>query len=519
VKSKPEPAESGADDPVSVESFLTVQEHAEGIPLGLLPAYHADRDPNRPAITIGDRTVSRAELEARANRRARALAALGVGQDDFITVALPNGLEFYETAFAIWKLGGTVNPVSWRLPDAELKAIVETARPKLIIGTDPARVSGFKVVPQGFEPDPTLSADPLPPRVARYWRAMTSGGSTGRPKVIVDHMEARWDPAMTFAMQQAGDTILNAGPLYHNGPFMYAMKGLFAGGHVVEGGKFDAEHTLQLIQDHQINWAMLVPTMMNRIWRLPEAARTSFDLSSLRIMFHTAAHCPVWLKMNWIEWLGPDRVWEGYGGTEAQGGCIIGGREALEHPGSVGKPFPGTQMKILDDQGREAAPGEIGEIFFLPRGGRNSTYHYIGAEAKAAGEWESIGDLGYFGRDGYLYLADRRTDLIISAGVNIYPAEVEAAIDLHPDVVSSVAIGLPDDDLGQRVHAIVEVRPGTGLTEAALMQHLKGQIVVTKLPRSIEFVTEPLRGEDGKVRRSALRQERVLGVDAGDGRN
>jgi bile acid-coenzyme A ligase len=506
--------ESDIDDAESIESFLTVAEHAEGIPLGLLPAYHAARDPNRPAITVGGRSISRAELEARANRRARALAALGIGQDDFVTVALPNGLEFYETAFAVWKLGGTVNPVSWRLPDAELNAILETARPKLVVGVDPARALGYKVLPQGFEPDPALPSDPLPPRVARYWRAMTSGGSTGRPKVIVDHMAARWDPAMTFAMQQVDDTVLNPGPLYHNGPFMYAMKGLFAGAHVVEGGKFDAEQTLRLIQEHRVNWIMLVPTMMNRIWRLPPAVRDGFDLSSLRVMFHTAAHCPVWLKMNWIEWLGPDRVWEGYGGTEAQGGCIIGGREALEHPGSVGKPFPGTQMKILNEAGDEAAPGEVGEIFFLPRGGRNSTYHYIGAEAKAAGEWESIGDLGYFGEDGYLYLADRRTDLIICAGANIYPAEVEAAIDQHPEVVSSVAIGLPDDDLGQRVHAIVEVRPGARLTADELLRHLQDLIVVNKLPRTIEFVTEPLRGEDGKVRRSALRQERLR--DPGD---
>src|ERR1700761_4587645 len=163
--------ESSAHDGESVESFLTVAEHAEGLPLGLLPAWHAVRDPDRPAITIGDRTVSRAELEARANRRARALAALGVGQDDFITVALPNGLEFYETAFAIWKLGATVNPISWRLPDTELKAVVETAGPKLVIGADPARLPGYTVIPQGFEPDLALSAEPLPPAVARYWRA------------------------------------------------------------------------------------------------------------------------------------------------------------------------------------------------------------------------------------------------------------------------------------------------------------------------------------------------------------
>ena len=314
---------------------------------------------------------------------------------------------------------------------------------------------------------------------------------------------------MTFAMQALGDTVLNPGPLYHNGPFMYAMKGLFAGAHIVEGGKFDALNTLRLIQTYKVNWVMLVPTMMSRIWRLPAEQRDAFDLNSLRVMFHTAAHCPVWLKANWIEWLGPDRIWEGYGGTEAQGGCIIGGREALAHPGSVGKPFPGTQMKIFDDRGQEVPQGEVGEIFFLPRGGKNSTYHYIGAEAKAEGEWESIGDLGYFGPDGYLYLADRRTDLIVCAGANIYPAEVEAAIDSHPEVESSVVIGLPDDDLGHRVHAIVERRAGGLVTAGGLLEHLKSLLVVNKLPRSIEFVAGPLRGDDGKVRRSALRNERL----------
>lgn len=493
----------------SVESFLTVPEQAEGIPLGQILAHHAARDPARPALTIDGRAISRAELEARANRRARALAVEGVGLNDFVTLALPNGLAFYETAFAIWKLGASVNPVSWRLPDAELTAIVETARPKLVVGADPGRLPGWRALGPDWQPDPTLSAEPLPVKVARFWRAMTSGGSTGRPKVIVDHMAARWDPQMSFALQEIDDTVLNAGPLYHNGPFMYAMKGLFAGAHVVEAGKFDAENVLRMIEAHRVNWAMLVPTMMHRVWRLPAEMRGRYDLSSLRILFHTAAHCPVWLKMSWIEWLGPDRVWEGYGGTEAQGGCIIGGREALSHPGSVGRPFPGTQMKILTESGDEAAPGEIGEIFFLPRGGRNSTYHYIGAEAKAAGEWESIGDLGWFGEDGYLYLADRRTDLIISAGANLYPAEIEAAIDLHPAVASSVAIGLPDEDLGQRVHAIVELAPGAALTEGDLLAHLRQQIAATKLPRSVEFVTEPLRREDGKVRRSALREARL----------
>lgn len=497
----------------TTESFYTVQDHEGGVPLGLLLAHHAAAG-DRPAVTTDSEAASYAELERRSNRRARALEALGVGADDYVTIALPNGIEFYETCFAAWKLGATVNPVSWRLPDAELRGIVELTDPRLVIGVDPQRLPGRAVLPAGFVPDAVLDDGPLPVRVARYWRAMTSGGSTGRPKVIVDHMPARWDPRETFALQAIGDTVLNPGPLYHNGPFMYAIKALFAGGHVVEGGKFDPLRTLELIERRRINWVMLVPTMMSRIWRLPEQDRARFDLSSLRVMFHTAAPCPRWLKEAWIGWLGPDRIWEGYGGTEAQGGAIIGGREWLEHPGSVGRAFPGTEMRILSENGEVAAPGEVGEVYFKSRGGPNSTYHYIGAEPRARGEWESIGDLGHMDADGYLFLADRRTDLVISAGANIYPAEVEAAIDSHPDVEACVVIGLSDPDLGQRVHAIVQPRREAigKLGEAELAAHVKGVLAITKLPRSFEFVEEPLRGDDGKVRRSALRDEREQAV-------
>jgi len=503
-------AAQAAADEGATESFYTLQDHERGLPLGSLLAHHAAADPQAPAVTVGDITVRYGELDRRSSRRARALAALGVGMDDFVTIALPNGLEFYETCFAVWKLGATVNPVSWRLPDTELAAIVELTDPKLVVGVDPARVPGRAVLPAGYQPDPMLSDAPLPVRVARYWRAMTSGGSTGRPKVIVDHMPARWDPKESFALQKVGDTILNPGPLYHNGPFMYAIKALFAGGHVVEGGKFDPLGTLSLVEKHRINWVMFVPTMMNRIWRLPEEERARFDLSSLRVMFHTAAPCAPWLKQAWIEWLGPERIWEGYGGTEAQGGAIIGGVEWLEHPGSVGRAFPGTEMRVFAEDGSEAPAGEVGEVFFKSRPEAGATYHYIGAEPRAVGEWESIGDLGYMDAEGYLYLADRRTDLVISAGANIYPAEVEAAIDSHPDVVASVVIGLPDDDLGQRVHAIVQPRGGPdGLDAERLTAHLKQVLTITKLPRSFEFVEGPLRGDDGKVRRSALRADRI----------
>jgi len=187
---------------------------------------------------------------------------------------------------------------------------------------------------------------------------------------------------------------------------------------------------------------------------------------------------------------------------------MIGGREWLEHKGSVGRLMPGAQVRILDEDGRDVVPGEVGEIYFLPAGGRGSTYHYLGAEPRAQGEWETFGDLGRVDEHGYLFLADRRTDLVISGGANIYPAEIEALIDSYPGVLASVVIGLPDADLGQRVHAIVET-DGGDLDLDALRAFLAGRLVTYKLPRSIEVTRERLRDDSGKVRRGALREARL----------
>jgi bile acid-coenzyme A ligase len=275
--------------------------------------------------------------------------------------------------------------------------------------------------------------------------------------------------------------------------------------------RFDPLQTIEAVERHKVSWLYTVPTMMHRIWQLPEADKARVDMSSLHTVLHVAAACPVWLKERWIEWLGPEVIFEVYGGTERQGGTTITGTEWLAHKGSVGTPFPGTSVKIVGEDGNPAATGEVGEIYFLPDGGKNSTYHYLGAEGKALGEWESIGDLGYLDADGYLYLVDRRTDLIISGGANIYPAEVEAALDAHPDVQSSVAIGLPDADLGHKVHAIVQLRPeARGRIGADEMRtFVETRLVRYKVPRSFEFVEEALRDDAGKVRRSALRAERI----------
>ena len=481
------------------------------MPIGELLAYHVRKDPKRPSVTFEGVTTGRAELDARSNRKARQLAALGVGENDVVTLALPNGLEFYETLFAVWKLGATPNSVSPKLPEAELRAILGLAQPRLVVGAENVRLTGWTFLPAGSPPSSELSADALPPKHPKHWKIMTSGGSTGRPKLIVDHTPGLFSPAAPPLLQIVNDTVLNPGPIYHNSPFVTTSYCLFNGGHVVEMGKFDPLGALELIQRHQVAWVNFVPTMMHRIWRLPPEQRNALDLSSLRVVFHMASACPMWLKECWIEWLGPERIFELYGGTEGQGFTVITGTEWLAHKGSVGKIVGESKLRVLDEAGEDCAPGEVGEIYFLPPGGRNSTYHYVGATAKALGDWESLGDLGYLDEDGYLYLVDRRTDLILAGGANIYPAEVEAALDEHPDVRSSIVIGLPDEDLGQRVHAIVQLSQEgeERLDAAALAAFLETRLARYKVPRSFEFTREFLRDDAGKARRSRMREERV----------
>lgn len=484
------------------------------LPFGDLLAYHASNDPERPAVTFDGVTWTFEQLDARSNRKARQLAALGVGQDDVVTLAVPNGHEFFETVFAVWKLGATPNNVSSRLPGIELRAIVELARPKLIIGPEEVRIEGRPFLSTGALPAEEVSSGPLSSVVAQPWKIQTSGGSTGRPKLIIDRNPGLHDPGSAPLLQEPGNTMLNPGPMYHNTPFVTSCQCLFSGGHVVEMGKFDPLRALKLIERYKVSWVSFVPTMMSRIWRLPTEQREDFDLSSLRTVWHMASVCPQWLKQAWIDWLGPERIFELYSGTELLGVTMISGREWLSHRGSVGKVQPGSQMRILDEQGEECRPGEIGEIYFLPDRGRNSTYEYIGAEAKSVGDWETLGDLGYIDEERYLYIVDRRTDMIVSGGANIFPAEVEAALDQHPDVLSAVVVGLPDSDLGQRAHAIVQMDgDARSATDAeALRTFLSSRLVRYKIPRSFEFTTEHLRNDAGKVRRSQLRDERVTTV-------
>lgn len=488
------------------------------IPLADVPRFYADRKPRGTvAVRHGEEALTWEELERNANRRARAFAALGVNAGDFVAMGLPNSNAFYETSFAIWKLGATPTSLSHRLPRGEAAAILEVLKPSLVVGGEPDW-NAPKSVPRGFKPE-GVSDEPLDRPVARYWKAMTSGGSTGRPKVIIDHLPAVTDTvaAPPLAMEHNA-ALLNPGPLYHNAPFIVSHYALFAGGSVTGMAKFDAETALQLIDAHRLEWVNFVPTMMHRIWALPPAVRERYDVSSLKTVFHMAAPMPAWLKEKWIEWLGPEKIWELYGGTERQGRTVISGTEWMAHRGSVGKPDASCGLRIIGPDGNDVAPGETGEVYFLPADGVGSTYHYLGADPKRRADgWESIGDVGRLDADGYLYLGDRLTDMILRGGANVYPAEVEAAVMAHHDVRSCLVVGLPDPELGNRIHAIIEINDEAEPDAVIAGMHavLSDLLSRNKHPESYEITPTSLRDDAGKTRRTLVRDERIAWLKEG----
>jgi bile acid-coenzyme A ligase len=472
----------------------------------------ADR-PHEPAIVFEDTTVSRAELEAHTNRLARAYQELGVERDSLVTIALPNGIEFVAATIAAWKAGATPQPVSAKLPRLERDKVLELAAPALVVGCEAAGAAVPALSP-GYVPDSTLSDAPLQTAPPQSWKAPTSGGSTGRPKLIKDRRPPTvgviaW-MAYLFGLTP-GDVTLTTGPLYHNAVFSSTLTSLATGARVVLMPRFDALTSLKLVARERVSWLYAVPTMMHRIWRLPKAQREAIDVSSLNTVFHNGAPCPPWLKHAWIEWLGAEKIRELYAATEGHAATVITGGEWLEHEGSVGRAVAG-EIRILDSNGHELPTDEVGEVWMRPSEGREPPYEYIGATARRRHGWETVGDLGRFDSDGYLYLADRDTDMILVGGANVFPAEVEAALDEHPAVMSSCVIGLPDADLGNRVHALIQIRDH--VTDEALALFLSERLVRYKLPRTYERVATPLRDDAGKARRSALREQRLPTVRA-----
>jgi len=471
----------------------------------------AEQDPDAPAVVCADATLTRGDLERAANRLARVYAERGVGEGDLVTLCLPNGIEFFVHSLAAWKLGAVPNPLSARLPRRERDVIVKRADPALLIGIPDDEANGRPTLAAHFEPDESVSDAPHPDRTAPHERALASGGSTGVPKLILPMHPASYDPDAPSELFHSHTATLVPGPLDHAVPFSAGWQAILGGAKAIVLPRFDASCCLEQIERHRIDRAFFVPTMLLRIWRLPEAERIAHDLSSLEFVMTGGAPMPAWLMRAWIEWLGPDVMNEAFGPSERIGGTRINGREWLEHPGSVGRPSVGSKIRILDpDSGRDLAPGEMGEIYMMPATGSGSTYRYVGARAMRNEEgWETVGDMGWLDGDGYLFLGDRRSDMILTGGRNVYPAEVEAALEEHPAVRSSCVIGLPDEDLGNVIHAILET--AEAVSDDALREHLDDRLARHKLPRSFERVDEPLRDDAGKLRRSALRAERISG--------
>jgi long-chain acyl-CoA synthetase len=339
-----------------------------------------------------------------------------------------------------------------------------------------------------------------------------TSGTTGRPKGIARPapQPARRAPPNPFAAFwgfRPDDVHLMCGPMYHTAPSAYALMSLAEGGRVVIMARFDATECLRLIDAERVTTSQMVPANFVRIL---EADWASYDRSSVRMIQHAAAPCPVVVKRRIMDVFPSGTVWEYYGASEGMA-SVISPEEWLAKPGSVGRPFPGVTVRIVGASGEELAPGEIGAVYVSSFGPARFRYHNAPDKTERAwsGDHFTVGDLGWLDEDGYLFLADRRTDLILSGGVNIYPAEVESALVEEDDVVDAAVFGLPDERMGQLVHAVVELRPGAERDADALKARVAARLADFKLPRTIEFVDVLPREPNGKVKKMTLRDERI----------
>jgi bile acid-coenzyme A ligase len=482
----------------------------------------AKAHPDKPAIVFvpkeghrEHRHISWHDLDCASNQVARVMQIQGVDEQSMVVVGMWNRPEHYLATIAAWKLGALVLPLRGEMPANERDQILELGNPRLV-------VSDWDNVPYpNISPDDMLrraqqqSPEILPDVIPNPGKSIGSGGSTGRSKIIVDPTPwARIPGEIELGGADIGfrseQVHLVAGPLYHNSPFTISHLGLFEDHTLIVMEKFDAATAVDLIEQYQVNFCFMAPTMMSRIVKLPGV--TTRDFSSFQGMYHSAAPCPPWLKREWMSLLGPEKVFEAFGATEAVGATVIRGDEWLEHPGSLGKPA-GCDMKILDAEGNEVPSGDVGEIFMRPHTDA-PTYQYIGsAPAKTTDDgFASVGDMGWVDKEGYLFLADRRVDLIITGGANVYPAEVEATLTEHPEVGDVAVIGVPDDDWGKRVHAVIQPRDYLAPPSVAeLDAHCRERLMSYKVPKSYEFTAELPRQPSGKIRRTAMVKERESG--------
>ncbi len=495
----------------------------------------AAQTPDRAAVIEPDgAVVSYAELAARADRLGRGLQALGLDPGATVAGMLPNGADALALFFAALQTGLYVVPVNWHLTAAEVGYILGDSEAGAFVahqgfadvaaaaadlaGIDPAARFAVGEVP-GFAPLAELGKDGAGrPRERTTGAPMLyTSGTSGRPKGVRRALTGADPDAVPpftawffgiFGLKPFdGHVHLCCSPLYHTAVLNFATISITLGHPVVLMDRFDPEILLGLVERHRVTSSHMVPTQFRRLLALPEPVRARYDVSSLRCMIHAAAPCPPEVKRRMLDWWGPV-VTEYYAATEG-GGSVITAQEWLARPGSVGTAWPGSEVRVLDDNGDDLPTGEPG-LVYLRMGTSTFEYHKDRDKtlASRARGMFTVGDIGYLDADGYLYLCDRKGDMIITGGVNIYPAEIESELSCHPAVADVAVFGIPHDEWGEEIKAVVQpadgVAPGPALT-ADLLGFLDGRIAKFKLPRTIDYVAELPRDPNGKLYKRRLR--------------
>ncbi len=462
------------------------------------PAYvHVGLDGNEEVLTHD-------ELDRRSSQLAGALAERGVGYGDRVGLGLRNSPQFVISAFAAWKLGAVPVPVRWDVPAWELDKLRNVLAPRVYLS--PEELPWI---------DSTVDREipVLPDVVAPHMQGICSSGSTGTPKIILSGTPAEFNPLFSRPFAESWmnvprpQKILVLAPMYHVNAFV-ALHSLLAGDSIVVMAKFDAARALQLIEKHRVTTFTATPTMLQRMADAPGAGDR--DLSSVIWMLQGAAPMPSSLVHRWADLVGVDRIIMSYGMTEGLGITAIHGSEWMCHQGSVGRGVGGTEVKIFDMAGNEAATNEIGEIFMRSPSYGLSTYLGEAPQLRATADgFATVGDMGYLDGDGFLYVVDRRVDMIVTGGANVFPAEVETALIDHPKIADLVVIGLQDAEWGRRVHAIIEPKdPAMPPSLDELRAYAKSRLLGYKVPKSIEVVDAIPRSAATKINRGRLVEER-----------
>jgi acyl-coenzyme A synthetase/AMP-(fatty) acid ligase len=501
----------------------------------------ADKHPDKAALVFAenDLVVTYGELEQRSNRLAHALRAYRVAPGDGIAVLLANEEHFFDVYWAAMRSGLYFTPVNWHLSAEELAYVIEDCDARVLVAS--ARFAEqlaacaprlgnveHKIAIGGTIPGFARYEDvvaPFPPtRIADECEGaamLYSSGTTGRPKGVRAPLTLA-PPGTGAAMLgvmafkaffdlDEDDVYLSPGPLYHAAPLAFTALQHRLGATALVMERFAPESALCAIERHRVTTSQWVPTHFIRLLKLPDEVRRRYDLSSLKIAIHAAAPCPVPVKRAMIEWWGP-KIVEYYAGTEG-GGTLIRADEWLAHPGSVGRPWAGGKVVILDEAGREVREPDVdGAIYFEAPEDPKARFRYHKDDAKTASTYRgrlfTLGDVGHLDADGYLYLTDRKSHMIISGGVNIYPQEIENCLATHPQIDDVAVLGVPDDDMGEAVKAVVQlasgVTPGAAL-ESELIEYVRERIAHYKAPRSVDFVDELPRLENGKIYKRLLR--------------